>query len=257
MARLGLFYMQPLWDASMSTSEMRTLAEHTETSICTLLREINQEGAIQYDHQLIEYDEENISSYDFFYYNGVSGDSESEVKIEYERLISQLYRRSAFLTIFGTFEYHLDKCLKKMLDISRSVEVRSNLNKGIPFRAHIILTTVIAAGTSTVIENIDHLRVIRNFIAHNNGFINGYSNLLNSDTRTAKEESVVLSIRKGIEAQVLSMDCFDEIFLNDSFLTYTVTEINRYIKQMSDAVEDYHQRHFTAVTTENTPTATP
>lgn len=249
--------MHPFWDARMSVGEMRTLAEHTESSICTLLGEINQKDAIQYEHQLIEYDEENISSYNFFYYDGISGDSESEVKIKYEHLISQLYRRSAFLTIFGTFEYHLDKCLKRMLDISRSSEMKSNINKGIPFRAHIILTTVIAAGASTVIENINHLRVIRNFIAHNNGFINGYSDLLNSDIRTEKEGGVVLSIGKGIEAQVLNMDCFDEIFLNDSFLSYTVTELNRYIQQMSDAVEDYHQRNFTAVARANVSTATP
>lgn len=257
MAQLGFFYMQPLWDASQSTNEMNTLAEHTEASIRALLQEVNQQGAIQYHHEIIEYDENNSSPYDFYYYHGVSGDSEDEVKLEYEWLISQFYRRSAFLTIFGTFEYHLKKCLEKMLKISNSLEVRSNVKKGIPARTHIVLTTVIAAGTSTAIADIDYLRVIRNHIAHNNGCINDYKKILVSETRSVKEEGIVLAIEKGIQARMLSINPSNEICLTDTFLSCTVAEIDRYIQQMSDAVRDYHQRNSTTSTTAIHPTATP
>ncbi|MBZ7707529.1 hypothetical protein [Klebsiella oxytoca] len=243
MAQLGLFFMHPFWDASMCINEMKTLGEHTEESITLLLEEIKQEGVILHEQQFIEYDEGNGSLFECYYYKGVSGDSEQEVKLEYEWLISQMYRRSAFLTIFGRFEYNLDKCLLKMLEISNSTETRSERKNGIPARVHKILTTVIAIGTSLVIEDVDYLRVIRNHIAHNNAFI---------DTSI---ESKRLAIEKSERANLLKMNAYNEIILNETFLSHAVDEFERYIKQMTDAVKVYNEMHSTASSTSN-PTTT-
>lgn len=246
MARIGLFFMYPFWDASMSTNEMKTLAEHTEDSISRSLAGINQEGAIQYEQQLIEYDEEHSSLYEFYHYKGVSGDSESEVRLKYQLLISQLYRRSAFLTIFGKFEYHLNICLDKMLELSSSTETRVDRNKGIPARVHNILTSVITLGIqSPVIEDIDYLRVIRNHIAHHNGFI------------TPSNESKRLAIEKAQEAHILELDSHNEIYLSETFLTHTVAEFERYILEMNTAVENYYKHNFAPVSLDTPATVNP
>ncbi|EEM8337224.1 hypothetical protein IIL26_001610 [Salmonella enterica subsp. enterica serovar Kingston] len=235
MAKLGFFFLAPVWDAVMSVSEMRTLIEHTEWSIAQAITEVNKPGVVQMEEVIIEYDDEHSDYHQYFYYKGVSGDSEDEVKATYIYQLSKMLRYSAFMVLYGLFEFHMVKCYELMIKASGYVETKADTQKAFLQKAHNILNQVINCGPGNDIEDVDHLRHIRNKIAHHNGEVIEYGQDPNSN------RAVIRAIRRTIQDGVLRMNGFNEIVLNREFLPYSVSQIERYLTEMKVSVQAYYQ----------------
>lgn len=119
------FFNAKLWGATASIPVMKMLAEQAEANISLALSDVDKPGA----NELGEFSDEKhhedgrITTFQRTYYTCGScvGYDENEVKSEYKHLIAQLTRRSAFLTIFGLFEYRMVDCLELMDDLSGKV----------------------------------------------------------------------------------------------------------------------------------------
>ncbi|HEB1530391.1 TPA: hypothetical protein RY435_004026 [Escherichia albertii] len=235
MAKLGFFFLAPVWDAVMSVSEMRTLTEHTEWSIAQAIIEVNKPGAVQMEEVIIEYDDEHSAYHDYFYYKGISGDSEDEVKATYIYQLSKMLRYSAFMVIYGLFEFHMAKCYELMIKASGHVETKADTQKAFLQRVHKILNQVINCAQGNDIEDVDHLRHIRNKIAHHNGIVIEYGQ------NPTSNRAVIRAILRAIQDGVLCMNSFNEIVLNREFLPYAVNQIERYLKEMRVSMQAYYQ----------------
>lgn len=111
----NFYFNLALFGATSSIADMRMLAEQTEHAI---KNSIAHTEVVESEYGDEHEDEEgNIYQYTQKVYSCGSCVSyeESEAKAQHEHLITQLSRRSAFLTIFGIFEYHMSACRDIMI----------------------------------------------------------------------------------------------------------------------------------------------
>lgn len=209
--------------------DMMLLVEQTESVIAHTLSDISNDSNVTVG-QVIEYAEEGSEMMvNLYSYKGLSGYDESDVKEDYGLLIEQLSRRSTFLTLFGLFEYHLEACCRLMIAMSDYSTPFDEMKNGTVDKAHRLLKHILAEEKKSKASNLEHLLIIRNLLAHNNGMI------LN-DSR----KSLVRALRRiendkaGISNDTLS------IRLNAPFLPYVVSEFRRYYEQMESAIQSFY-----------------
>lgn len=149
-------------------------------------------------------------------------------------LITQLTRRSAYLTIFGLFEHRVSQCLEFMIELTgHDGEVKG---KGPVEKAQYMLLNVVGGNE---IKDLDHLTVLRNIMIHSDGVAEGYEEMSTRKTKKTHAEKRVLSaIRR---ATGVSVNMFDGVIMGQTFLTYAVDEFERYVREMEEAVQNYHK----------------
>ncbi len=176
-----LFFSLKIWEAKTSIAVMNMLVEQAEANIGRAFIDADLPGAVSEDEyeDYHEDDDGNIYRYTipFFTCGSCSGLDANEVKSKYKHLVSQLTRRSAFLTMFGLFEYHMVECLDVMDRLTG--EVTDKRFKTVE-DCHKRLTGSIGG---KAIRNIDHLVAIRNIMAHSNGVAKDYHSILNSNVK--------------------------------------------------------------------------
>ncbi|EGK0129393.1 hypothetical protein IOJ69_002979 [Salmonella enterica] len=233
------FISLQLWGATKSITIMKMLAEQAEANIVRALSDADLPGAVsegEYD-DYHEDDEGNIYRYTVPYFTcgSCSGLDADEVKSEYKLLISQLTRRSAFLTMFGLFEHRMVECLDVMDRLSG--EVTDKRFKTVE-DCHKRLTGTIGGKG---IRDIDHLAAIRNIMAHNDGVAENYHNLLKSNAKkseTQKRDIRAINRAKNENAGI-TVNFFNGVLMDDQFLEYVVGEFNRYVSELDAAVRQY------------------
>ena len=234
-----IFFSLQLWGAKTSIAVMNMLAEQAEANIVRALSDADLPGAVsegEYD-DYHEDDEGNIYRYTVPYFTcgSCSGLDADEVKTEYKHLISQLTRRSAFLTMFGLFEHRMVECLDVMDRLSG--EVTDKRFKTVE-DCHKRLTGTIGGKG---IRDIDHLAAIRNIMAHNDGVAENYHNLLKSNAKkseTPKRDIRAINRAKNENAGI-TVNFFNGVLMDDQFLEYVVGEFNRYVSELDAAVRQY------------------
>lgn len=209
--------------------DMMILVEQTESVIAHTLSETVDDSNVIVG-QVCDYAEDGSEMMvDLYSYKGLSGYDESDVKQEYGLLIEQLSRRSTFLTLFGLFEYHLEACCRLMAGMSGYSTPFDKMKNGTVDKTHRLLKHILAEEKKSKASNLEHLLIIRNLLAHNNGMI------LN-DSR----KSLVRALRRiendkgGVSSNTLSIQ------LNAPFLTYVVSEFSRYYEQMESAIQSFY-----------------
>lgn len=238
MAKLECLFCVPLWEASSSISVMKMLAQQAEANIIREVKAVDEPDFITED--IIEdYLENEDGSYRQVWYTYYScgscvGNDVEEVKLQYVNLITQLTRRSAFLTIFGLFEQRMSNCLELMIRLSGHTEI---LKGGMIEKTHDMLTTIYGKKD---IADVDHLTIIRNIMAHADGVAHEYHQLLKM-TRAKKdsEKRQLRAISKASEA--ISVTCFNTVLLKNNFLNFAVDEISRYVEAINSTVQEYHK----------------
>lgn len=134
-----------------------------------------------------EYEEETYDQYGESYVrqrtfyscgSSINYDHE-EVLLTHKFMITQLTRRSAFLTMFGLFEHRMSQCLEFMLELTGFEGKLKGM--GAIEKAHDMLKKVIGGKGIT---DLDHLTVIRNVMAHSDGTAKGYREI---STRIGKK----------------------------------------------------------------------
>lgn len=238
MAKLNYLFSVPLWEATASVSVMKMLAEQAETNIERAVTEACMPGAVTEgvfeDYNEDEYGEPYTIERTYYYCGSCVGSSHDEVKFEYIHLITQLTRRSAFLTLFGLFEHRMSECLKLMIDLSGHTE---KLKHGTIEKTHTMLAKVI--GGKGIID-VDHLTVIRNIMAHNDGVAADYNKLVNKESKKTDAEKRLLNAICRANSHI-SVNIFGGVLMKDTFLMYAVGEIERYVDSLQETVQAYHK----------------
>ncbi|MDJ0042587.1 MULTISPECIES: hypothetical protein [Pantoea] len=209
--------------------DMMLLVEQTESVIAHTLSDISNDSNVTVG-QVFEYAEDGSEMMvNLYSYKGLSGYDESDVKEDYGLLIEQLSRRSTFLTLFGLFEYHLEACCRLMIAMSDYSTPFEKMENGTVQKTHRLLKHILAEEKENKASNIEHLLIIRNLLAHNNGMI------LND-----RRKCLVRALRRiendkgGVSSNTMSIQ------LNASFLPYIVSEFRRYHEQMESAIHSFY-----------------
>jgi len=215
---------------------MKMLAEQAEKNVSLAVKEADEPGAVtegEYEDEAYDQYGESYPCQRTYYSCGSSvGYDYDEVKSEYKFLVTQLTRRSAYLTIFGLFEHRMSKCLEFMIDLTKyEGEIKS---KGVIEKAHTILKKAIGGKG---IADVDHLTMIRNIMIHNDGVATDYKKILTrKGKKTPAEKRLMGAIRR---AEGVSVNDFDGVLMDSKFLMYAVNEFNRYIKSLELSVQTY------------------
>jgi hypothetical protein len=238
LAKLDFIFSVHMCALNESISVMRMLAEQAEKNVALALKEAD--GSIK-EH---EYEEEAYDQYGesyvrkrTFYSCGASIDYDhDEVLLTHKFMITQLTRRSAFLTMFGLFEHRISQCLKFMFELTGFEGKLKGM--GPIEKAHDMLKRVIGGKGIT---DLDHLTVIRNVMAHSDGTAEGYREI---STRIGKkstwEKRVLSAIRK---TEGVSVNFLDGVLMDERFLEYAVGDFQRYVGEMEAAVQRYHTKY--------------
>ncbi|MCM7806365.1 hypothetical protein [Enterobacter kobei] len=232
-----LFFSLKLWEAKTSIRVMNMLAEQAETNIVSALNDAALPGAVLEDEfeDYHEDDDGNVYRYTVPYFTcgSSSGYNSDEVKSKHKHLITQLTRRSAFLTMYGLFEYHVVECLDVMDKLSgEETDKKFKLVED----CHKRLTGSIGGKG---IRSIDHLAAIRNIMAHNDGVVENYHSLANSTLKKSRE---IRAVNRAMNENAgITVNTFDEILMNDRFLMYVVGEFDRYVRELEAAVIYYQK----------------
>lgn len=154
---------------------MKMLAEQAEKNVLLAVKEADEPGAVTEEEFEDEVCDQYGESYPYtkkYYSCGSSvGYDLDEVKLEHKFLIAQLTRRSAYLTMFGLFEHRISNCLAYMVELT-NFEKEKIKSMGAIEGAHEVLTKAIGAKG---VSNVEHLKVIRNIMTHNDGVARDYN----------------------------------------------------------------------------------
>lgn len=238
MVKLRNRFFIELWDAKSAISVMKMLAEQAEYNIKRAVEEACKPGAIS-DGVYDDYGEDEHGvpyTFERTYYTCGSciGLDHDEVKDEYIYLITQLTRRSAFLTIYGLFEHRMNECVKLMLDICGYT---GKLEKGILEKTHQVLKKGIGAKG---VADVDHLTILRNIMAHGDGICTEYSEIIRKTTEKSDSEKRKLkALNRAVSNSLITVNDFGGVLLKDNFLSDITNEIDRYIANLNKEVESY------------------
>ncbi|MFS7250313.1 hypothetical protein AB6869_14730 [Rahnella rivi] len=232
MAKLARMMRFMVNDAIISVNVMKILAEEIEGMINGAVEKIRKPGEVVYREIDIQIDEDICITEDIYSYKGIFSRHEEETIDEYIYKISQLGRRSAFLTIYGIFEYHLEECCKEIIDISKLPLGYNDLKGGTLEKINLVLSKVIFAEPSPNKAIIEHLKSIRNTMAHNNG------KLRPSDGAQRKALRAMQDINNG-----LSLNEYNDINLGVDFLNFAINEFEIYYREIDNALNLYTSRN--------------
>lgn len=241
MAKLDFPFSVHLWEAKASVSIMQMLADQAESNVARAVNEADLSGFVSEgtftDLRTAENGEEYEFERSWYSCGSCVGYDHDEVKAEYKHLIAQLTRRSAFLTIFGLFEHRMSGCLDFMLNVSGYA---GKINGGVIEKAHVVLTDAIGGKS---IMNVDHLTVIRNIMAHNDGVATDYKRISNYDgKKTGPEKRLLRAIRRAEKEKAgITVNLYGDVLMERGFLRYVVDEITRYVESMETACHAYQK----------------
>lgn len=215
------------------------LVEQAEKNVALAVKEADESGAVtegEYEDEGYDQYGENFTFQHTYYACGscIGNDCE-EVRYEYKHLITQLTRRSAFLTVFGLFEHRISECMQFMINLSNYKEEIKG--KGAIEKTHTILKKVF--GGKDILD-VDHLTVLRNIMIHNDGVAKNYNEILNRKTKKTDSEKRLLQAIHRTEG--IKINDFDGILMDSKFLLYAVGEFERYINSLETIVRTYHEK---------------
>lgn len=235
MVRLTFPFFIHLWETTSSVAIMKMLAEQAERNIERVIKEAAVTEGRYWDEATHEYGKDYPFEQTYYTCGSCIGYDHDEVKSEYIHLLTQLTRRSAFLTIFGLFEDRMGKCLKLMKELSGYTEEKKD---GVIEDTHSILKNVIGGEN---IADVDHLTVIRNVMAHSDGVACDYKRISTTNNKkNNRQKRLLRAIRKAEgENAGISVNFFNVVLMDERFLMYTVGEIQRYVDSLETAVQTY------------------
>lgn len=227
-----------LWDATSAISVMKMLAVQAEYNIKQAVEEACKPGAISDgvydDYREDEHGVPYTVKQTYYTCGSCIGEDHNEVKNEYIYLITQLTRRSAFLTIYGLFEHRMDQCVKLMLDLCGYT---GRLEKGILEKTHQVLKNGI--GAKGVVD-VDHLTILRNIMAHGDGICTEYFEITRKTTKKSDAEKRKLkALNRAVSNSLITVNDFGGVLLKDNFLSDITNEIEYYIASLNKEVESY------------------
>lgn len=241
MAKLNFLFSTFFWGASSSIPVMKMLAQQAEDNITRAVSEeviskISDSGEFE-DDAYDEFGHCTGTRIRDWYSCGSCIGHDLEVISEYKHLITQLTRRSAYLTMFGIFEHRIIECLQLMAELTgTAIEKKPSIEI-----CHDLLTKEIGGAGIT---DVDHLTVIRNIMAHSDGIAEDYHGFSASNTKLKhSQKRLVRELRRAQKANCgISITMFNNVIMDENFLGYAISEFEQYIAKLETAVRTYHNK---------------
>ncbi|MGY2397734.1 hypothetical protein [Pseudomonas sp. SDO5271_S396] len=244
MSNLNLAFSFNIFTLAQSILVMKMLAEQTEKNVLLALKEADEPGAVTEkefeDEGYDQYGESRPFTNKYYSCGSSFGYDADEVKFEHKFLITQLTRRSAYLTIFGLFEHHIGNCLKFMIDLTKNEEELKS--KGTIEKFHYILKQSVGAKD---IADVDHLTVVRNIMTHSDGTAKDYNEIRSRKYKKPSEKRLLRAIDR---VEGVRINQFDGLVMDESFLIYAISEFNRYATSLDTAIQNYHREKVDGLT---------
>ncbi|MRS13384.1 hypothetical protein GJV06_00515 [Enterobacteriaceae bacterium RIT691] len=232
MSGTRFYFNLALFGATSSIADMRMLAEQAEHAISNAIANAQ---VVESEYEDEDTDEQgNAYHYTQKVYScgSCTGYDATEAKMEYEHLIAQLTRRSAYLTIFGIFEYHMSKCRDIMI---RDTGYDKKLPRGVVEGAEELLKHALGCNSA---PDLTHLSVLRNIFAHNDGKYHEYEEVKNRiGKKTDSEKRQLRGFEQAIkEFSGVSRNQLKSITIDESFLPEAIYALETFAKTLSDAI---------------------
>ncbi|MFK3973538.1 hypothetical protein ACI2KS_22735 [Pseudomonas sp. NPDC087358] len=237
MADLGFLFSVALFELTSSISTMKMLAQQAENNVQFAMKAANEPGAILTGEFEEEVQDESGVTYlrtRTYYSCGSCVGYDEEVREEYKMLIAALTRRSAFLTMFGLFEHRISGCLDLMISLT-------NFGGDLEYKGPIEKTdTILKKGfNARDIDDVDHLTIIRNIMAHNDGMATKYHEIrCKEGKKTTFEKRLIKAIER---TQGIEVNIFNGIIVDEQFLTYVVSEFSRYANALEHTIQKHNR----------------
>lgn len=138
--------------------------------------------------------------------------------------------------MFRLFEHRINGCLDEMISLSHfSGDLKC---KGPIEKSHYILKKGFDARH---IVDIDHLTVIRNIMIHNDGLATEYhKTVCKTEKKTELEKRLLKAVKR---TEGVDVNPFNGLIVDKRFLTYAVSEFNRYATELEEAIQSYHRQN--------------
>lgn len=236
MARLNPFFMLTVYEAKSSIAIMKMLAEQAETNVAHAIKNMEISKGTHWTEVTNQYGEEVNGELVYYECGSCIDDDYDEVKSKYVHLITQLTRRAAFLTMFGLFEHRMTQCQRLMEKLSDEVWEEHRFRT---FESADKMLRDIPGGKD--INKVDHLAAIRNVMAHNDGIAVRYKQDIDKSGSGAALKRL-RAIRKAVDNKMgVSLNDFNGVLLDSSFLMCAVGKFEQYIDGMGEAIRAYQK----------------
>jgi hypothetical protein len=208
---------------------MNMLAEQTESNILSAIDQITENEAIEEQVFEDEDTDQNGQAFQirhtYYSFGPVSASDREDVIVEYSYLITQLMRRSAYLTIFGLFEARLNK----ILDMFENATGKSSGHRKPIEDSQKLLD---ATFKDPKVESLNHLMVIRNICAHSDGLAENYNDMLEGNFKIEPKDRRILKAIERTNCNGININFMNAISIDHSFLPYAISEFERYLVHM-------------------------
>ncbi|WIV22148.1 hypothetical protein QN085_15810 [Pseudomonas sp. M2(2023)] len=229
MALLGFTFDLRVWSASQSILTMNMLAQQAESNIRSAIEKITEDKAIE---ELVFEDEDTDQNgqpfqirQTYYSFGPVSAADREDVITEYSYLITQLMRRSAYLTIFGLFEARLNKILE-------TLEYHAGKSSGHRKPIEESQKLLDAAFRDPKVESLNHLMIIRNICAHSDGVAENYNEILERKHKLEPKHQRLIKAIERTHSNGISVNFMNMINIEQSFLPYAISEFERYLSNI-------------------------
>jgi hypothetical protein len=150
-----------------------------------------------------------------------------DFKALFETHFPNLQRRSALITVYGSFEFELTRlCALFQTEKRLSIGASDLSGRGITQAANYLekVAELKTLGGSRQWQTVDHIRIVRNMIVHRNG------RLIDAQGRRPRNETNAINRLKYIR-----MSDF-EVVLQPEFVPEVVKSFRSYFKLIDDAI---------------------
>lgn len=214
----------PLFSFDLTYKMMRSFISHTEESIKSSIDTFKEKGPEEYEIEVCS--EENIYQYVKTY---MGLDDQDDVFLEdiFTSYFPSIQRRSAFLTVFGFYEYEIEKFCSHFASKNQTNITLSDIKNNGLERSHIFIKKVIGVNDTAAFSELKKIIKLRNSCAHND------ARITLKDGQDIKEIVTLLRERSTL----LERDG-DHILFNTGFIEYVLECFNRYIIEIKKQVSN-------------------
>lgn len=219
---LSKLTIRPIHSFNFTYNFMRSFIDHAETNISNSIKHFKDVGPEVDEIEICA--EENI--YQFVeYYMGLDN-ADVDLEETFTKHFPSLQRRSALLTLFGTYEHEIEKfCMNYAKQEESPVSLSDIKGKGLE-RCHLFIKKIIGLTESPSFLELKKVIPLRNSCAHNDG---RYKRKDNQEIREIVE--LIAEQPNFLEKN------YNEVLLKEGFLRYVIDLFDAYIKEIEAVIK--------------------
>lgn len=221
-----------IFDANLYTMKysivvMKNLASETECMINKTIDDYQSScgpkmHVVELDHGVSE---------EYYSYKEYYNRNFEDIDEMYMYTLPYLMRRSAFLTIYGMFEYNISKYCTTLIESIKFPLKLSDLARGTIEKSDVFLTKIIGMKkiNNRDNDNLKSITQIRHLFTHMDGVVS---------PEDKKIKSAIEKLSKITDKNIISTEN-NSVSLGDNFLLFSISVIEKYFNEIERSVYYY------------------